>query len=274
MQSWTRLRPASLEDAVSRLGACEADGDLVALCQECLAPDRRRRPRDAGAVARRVSAYLASLEERARELELAAAEAAAKAREERRARRLTLALATAVTSSGTWSLARPLSGHGRSAHSNVWRRSNTVAAAMDRAGVALGRARATPTGSDAEWAAALAAGRQVESLLAGDLDSRTRERAEEFLAGLERTDRDREMVRRTDRLTLLGSTHEDLDSWLWMDDQFASAFSDYGIDIEALSADEVVQRIRSSAISEDSGLRAGSLGADQLLPAHPRARPL
>src|SRR5262249_21205099 len=74
------LRKAGAGDvaeAFERLGRCGADGELVQLCRECLAPRKEDRPRDAGAVAGRLSAYLAGVEQRLRkaELERAAAQA-------------------------------------------------------------------------------------------------------------------------------------------------------------------------------------------------------
>jgi len=81
--------------AFARLDGCGADAELVRLCKECLAPEKRDRPRDAGALAERLAAYIAAVQERLRraELERAAAEARraeaeAKVRAERRARRL------------------------------------------------------------------------------------------------------------------------------------------------------------------------------------------
>jgi serine/threonine-protein kinase len=92
-----------LADAFGRLDRSGADAELIALAKDCLAPDRERRPGDAGAVAGRLAAYLAGVQERLRraELEQAAAEARAgearaTARAERRARRLTAGLAVAL----------------------------------------------------------------------------------------------------------------------------------------------------------------------------------
>ena len=52
---------------------CGADADLVALAKDCLAREPEDRPRDAGAVAGRVTAYLAGVQERLRRAELRAA---------------------------------------------------------------------------------------------------------------------------------------------------------------------------------------------------------
>jgi nitroreductase len=80
--------------ALTRLDACGADPELVALCKRCLAREREDRPRDAREVARAVSAHLAAAEERARRAELDAvraegdrATAEAKAAEEANTRR-------------------------------------------------------------------------------------------------------------------------------------------------------------------------------------------
>ena len=56
-----------LADALARLDACGADAELVALARDCLAAEPEDRPRDAGAVAERVTAYLAGVQERGSE---------------------------------------------------------------------------------------------------------------------------------------------------------------------------------------------------------------
>src|SRR5262249_8877231 len=101
---------ARLADCHARLDACGAGPDLIDLAKECLSANRDQRPRNAGMVANRASAYLASVEARLRsaEIERAAesaraeealhtmAEAQAKARAERRARRWQVGLAVVV----------------------------------------------------------------------------------------------------------------------------------------------------------------------------------
>ena len=51
-------------DALARLDACGADAELVALARDCLAAEPEDRPRDAGVVAERITAYLAGVQER------------------------------------------------------------------------------------------------------------------------------------------------------------------------------------------------------------------
>jgi superkiller protein 3 len=98
-----RAAEGDLADAFARLEGRGADAEIVALAKRCLAPDLKRRPRDAGEVAAAIQSYQASVEERARkaQTERAAAqaraeEATAKAAAERRARRMTLGMAAAV----------------------------------------------------------------------------------------------------------------------------------------------------------------------------------
>src|SRR5262249_12254784 len=55
--------------ARGRLDACGADPDLIALARDCLAPEPVDRPRDAAAVAGRVTAYLTGVQEKLRAAE-------------------------------------------------------------------------------------------------------------------------------------------------------------------------------------------------------------
>ncbi len=85
------LRKAARGDtaeALSRLDACHADAELMALAKECLAAEADQRPNDAGIVADRISAYRASVAERLRAAELARVEAQARAEEEVKRRAL------------------------------------------------------------------------------------------------------------------------------------------------------------------------------------------
>ncbi|MEE8468242.1 MAG: protein kinase, partial [Planctomycetota bacterium] len=92
----TMATRANQVDCEERLEACGADPELVELCRECLSPALHARPADAGEVAQRIASHLASLEERTRSAEVAAAESRVRAADERRARRLTLGLAASI----------------------------------------------------------------------------------------------------------------------------------------------------------------------------------
>ena len=66
---------ADLTDAFERLDASGADADLVKVAKACLAAESAARPRDAGAAAAAMTAYLAGVQERLRKAELAEAAA-------------------------------------------------------------------------------------------------------------------------------------------------------------------------------------------------------
>jgi tetratricopeptide (TPR) repeat protein len=90
-------------DAFARLDACRADPELVALCKQCLAPDRDARPRDARAVAAVIAGHLSATEQRIRRAELdrvradgERAKAEATAAEVRKRGRVQIALVVAV----------------------------------------------------------------------------------------------------------------------------------------------------------------------------------
>jgi len=85
-----------LDDAFARLDSCGSEGDLIRLAKRCLDPSRAVRPRHAGVLAHEVTAFLASVGDRARAAEVAAAEARATAAAERKARRRTTVLASAL----------------------------------------------------------------------------------------------------------------------------------------------------------------------------------
>jgi len=93
---WRRAADGELAETYARLADCEADDALRELARRCLAPDRGQRPADAEVVARELTSYLASAQERLRQAQLERAAAEARAKAERRARRLLLALAAAV----------------------------------------------------------------------------------------------------------------------------------------------------------------------------------
>jgi serine/threonine protein kinase/Tfp pilus assembly protein PilF len=91
-----RAASGDLTDAFQRLHICGADGELIELCQACLTAEVAQRPAHAGLVAERISAYLASVQERLEETRVERAAAEVKAREERKRRRLAVGLALAV----------------------------------------------------------------------------------------------------------------------------------------------------------------------------------
>jgi serine/threonine protein kinase len=86
-------RRGNLGDCFARLEESGAEPDLKDLAKRMLAPETEKRPRNAGAVTERISAYLISVQKRLKDAELAKVEAQARAEEERRRRKLIIAIA-------------------------------------------------------------------------------------------------------------------------------------------------------------------------------------
>jgi serine/threonine-protein kinase len=105
-----RAQQADQADARARLDNCGVDAELVRLAKTCLQPQAEDRPRQAGAVAEQVTAYLVGVQERVRQAEVERAAAQAREEEararaeaeghacraERRARQRTLTLAATI----------------------------------------------------------------------------------------------------------------------------------------------------------------------------------
>jgi serine/threonine-protein kinase len=167
---------AELDGAHERLAKCGADEALVALCKECLAPSQRARPASAGEVAQRVSAYLTSVEERARQAGVRAAEARLK-------HRVTLmsagvGLVVLVLGIGAWLW---IEGQARERRNDAAQR---VASAMNTASAARGRAQSSKLDAGL-WSIALSSAEQLVSLSESeDVEATSRGVAEELLAAV------------------------------------------------------------------------------------------
>jgi serine/threonine-protein kinase len=92
---FARAKACDHAEALARLDGCGADDELLQLARACLAPQPEDRPRDAGAVARAMTAYQAGVEERLRRAELERAAAQERAAGERKRRKLLAGLAAA-----------------------------------------------------------------------------------------------------------------------------------------------------------------------------------
>jgi serine/threonine-protein kinase len=244
-----QARNAGLDDANRLLTSCEADAELVSVARRCLSANAADRPRDAGTVAEQVSAYLALLAERARNLELTAARSAAVARHERRARRLTLALASVILvavcglSAGTLWIQ-----HDRASREAV--QAAAVNRTIDTAAQLLGQAIAAPLGQARPWFEVRSAAKQIEQRLQeGPVDADTRRRAEGFLQHLATADLDYRVVNTIEETVIAWGTHSDRDSWIRLEEQLRLAFLDYGIDLQKLSPREAAERIAGSAMA-------------------------
>ncbi len=94
MEVIQRAAAADLAEANARLDGCGADPELIVLAKHCLAPELKDRPRDAVALAERISTYLHSVETKLLETEVERAAQAARLEQQRRsARKLRMMIA-------------------------------------------------------------------------------------------------------------------------------------------------------------------------------------
>jgi serine/threonine-protein kinase len=226
---------------------CGADAELIELTQRCLAAAPEARPRDAAAVAREITDYLAHLEERARVSEIAAAEARTRAVEERRARRLTLALAITVlvtlcSSAAAWVFI-DAAQQDRQAAANA-----NVDQAVDRVNVHLGEVQSAAPGVSAPLERLEDAAEQLrQALSAGEPPGHVRlKHAEDVLERVETVAGQRRLVDEIEEAVIAGATHYDGDSWLDMEARLRKAFQDYGINLGTMSNAEIAEIVRAS----------------------------
>jgi serine/threonine-protein kinase len=205
-------------DALRRLDNCGADAELVALARHCLTAEAEQRPRNAGEVARHMTAYLSGVQERLRAAEraraaeeargeearatAAAAERAraaeesraeearaaaiasdGRARAERRARRMTVGLAASVLFAGAlgaagWTWVE------RDRVARVATRSAQVNTALQEATGLRGQAQGAAVGDLVPWTKALAAADKARDLLEPGLDSALRRQVDAQLAAI------------------------------------------------------------------------------------------
>ncbi|MFI5460715.1 MAG: tetratricopeptide repeat protein, partial [Isosphaerales bacterium] len=249
-----------LTDAFSRLEASGVDGDLIGLARDCLAAERDRRPRNAGAVVQRVTAYLAGVQERLRAAELArveaqtraeeevkrrvvaddlAREARARAEEERKRRRMTVALAasvliTASVAGGGWAFLAQQ------------RQERAARVTLALGEVEVLRTEAKRVGDDlARWLAARDAAHAVEGLLADAPDEPTRRHATEVVREVTQAaaaaENDQKLLA---RLVDIRSAKADDPDGSTTDAAYDDAFREAGIDVASLPPAEAGAKIR------------------------------
>jgi serine/threonine-protein kinase len=245
---------AELNDAFTRLDTSGADAELLALARRCLAREPAERPSDAGAVAQAVAAYRAAVAERLRRSELERTAAQAKAREERRRRQLTAALAGAVLllaaagGGGAWLVQQ------RQAHrQEVAREVRSAARQAQERGEAAWQAndldRLAEARAEAEKAVQVArSGEAGEEVLAEaqalreQLEARRAqaERNRALLTALldVRGPHETKTYQRSDRGTMLALAEPTAD------EQFATAFRRWGLDLDTVPLAEAVARLQ------------------------------
>jgi serine/threonine-protein kinase len=273
------LRRAAVGDtaeALARLGGCGADAELVALCRECLAAERAGRPRDGRAVAERVRAYQAGVQQRLRqaELERAAAvareqEARATARAERKARRraralaLTVLLLVVIAGGSVWSVWLYQQQRQARAAEVAQRRQQADAAAglaMGRARLLLGQAKGAPLSDAGKFREARAAAEEAQELArTGEASDEVRQEAAQLAASLQdeagAAERDRRLLAALQEVRgpREGPRYRRNDQGLMAelsepgaDEQFAAAFRawDPSFDVDALPTAAAAARLR------------------------------
>jgi serine/threonine-protein kinase len=234
-------RKAALGDtaeALGRLDACGADGELIAIAKDCLAREAEDRPRHAGVVAQQVTSYLAGVQERLRAAEVARAaesaraeEAIVRARAERRARQFQVGLAASLllfTTAGGLTFTYWLQQRQkREAQFN-----QLLAGAT-----ALREKAQRQPGDPAAWRDALAALERAERQGPEERILALRRAIE---AGLDEAERD---ARLRQQVVEIRANQEDVGRE-GTDAAYATAYRDAGLDLEALEPAEFGRRLQ------------------------------
>jgi serine/threonine-protein kinase len=249
-----------LADAFARLDNCGAEAELAGLARDCLACEPEDRPRDAGAVAERLTAYLAGVQERLRTAELAGVEAQARADEEAkrrvladalaqkaeahaveegRRRRLQVGLAASVLALTTvGGLATSAYIHQRQA------RAARVELALNETTLLRDQALKAPDDLG-RWQAAEEAIKRVDVAIGDDDDAQARHRLGDLRrqvdTGVAAARRDREWL---DALAEIRSGHLGARPGV-TDAAYAEAFRRAGIDLDILTSDEAAAQLRA-----------------------------
>jgi len=203
----------------------------VALARRCLMPRPEDRPRSAGDVAAAITGYLAGVQRRLREAELARLE-------ERARRRLTAAVAAALLIIG-----------GLVAVGGYWiersraDRRGAVLASLERARLLRDLARAAPPEAKGPWDEALTAAEHVAGLLRGGgtgLDGEVAGLRRQVEAEKGRADTDRDLL---DRLAEIRASKAEAGDSSVIDADYASTFRAAGLDLDALPPERAAAAI-------------------------------
>ena len=227
-------------DALARLGGCQAEPDLLSLAKDCLEVQPDDRPRDAGFVAERITAYLANVQDRVQAAERERAVAVARAIEERRRRKVQLALAASVLALTTLG--------GLSTTYYLQQRAARAAAADRLLGRAITlRDQALMQPDDlSRWQVALAAVEQADSGLDATARDRLLDLRTEIEHGHDAAQRDRTLL---DQLVDIRSSEGDDQGGSLIDRDYAEAFRRAGIDVASLSPSGAGADPRPPAVS-------------------------
>ncbi len=243
-QGWT-------QGAEERLRACGADQRLIDLTLRCLSKRPEDRPESASVIDGEISAYLESVEARARELQQEVGEARAVALQERRARLMTLAFGASVVlmtliGAAAWLWIR---------HDRDVRRSEVrilVDAELDAASRLHERALSQSPDKLEHWQSAIAAAERARALAAaedglGGANARARSLLVEMRAQYE----DAQGVRATLHWLEEVRPHMTDDRrGTGLDESYVKGFAEHGFDVMDGDVEAIASTIRSSPIRE------------------------
>jgi serine/threonine-protein kinase len=236
-----------LADALARLDGCGVDQELIVLTRACLAPEAIDRPKDAQAVADRLTAYLDGVQARLHKAKLAEVAAKAKAIEEAKRRRLTLALAATVL------LALTLGGGGwlwvKNEHdarqAQVVRDVND---ALNKATALREKAKSATTGSAVLFAQAREQAQRALALVEnGPADMALKDQVQRLQTELAEDEKDRKLIAAIDDARLAqteAEASENRYAWERAVPLFREAFRVYGLPAGEGEPEAAAQRIR------------------------------
>jgi serine/threonine-protein kinase len=249
-----------LGPAWQRLASCSADAELLSIARDCLQVEQAARPRSAAELAKRIASYTSSVEARAQQAVVVAAEQKVRLRAARKAQRLVIALAAAVLTVGAslWWIQQD--------------RAQRVAAAtrnsqhfLNEAQRLRGLAQFAATDSLVRWAEARSAVNRAQTALGSlEVDPDLRREVSELKETLqaeeqttrlriEQTRRDRQMSLQLEGIPiapdreLVSSGFRQRDRQR-VETESRDAFRAYGLDLDQHSPEEWAARIRKSDI--------------------------
>jgi serine/threonine-protein kinase len=220
--------------ACQRLDRSGAEAELIALAKDCLRPAKTDRPKDAAAIAQRISEFMAATAERARQAELDAMQQRSRALDERRKKRLIVWAAIVLLLAGAgvaWA---------------YWNRAERRQLVADEVNAIL--ADADRTAAQGDWAAAEQLGLRADAVLnVNDAGKQVRAKVTQKIEDYRNGDSEEKTVRTLNRLRLSSNSppHE-------MDRRYAEAFQSIGLDIDRRDPLEIGKTI---AAIKDKRLR-------------------
>jgi tetratricopeptide (TPR) repeat protein len=233
-----------LSDAFARLDRCGADAELIRLAKRCLAAQPAERFADGAAVADAVAAYLAGVQQRLRQAELAQA----RAEEQRKRRKLALALTasallTLAVLAGTGWYLREQRLQAETAQT-LADAERTRQVDSDLLEVAEQRRLGRP---ERGWEAL----QRAEGRLSGSTDEELKERVRLVREEMQQSRRVQALLAALEeaRLQRAAPGPDGFDD-IGADRLFRRAFADFGVDVEALSPAEAAKRLAALALTE------------------------